>query len=110
MEMPDVITKVTQTLRREDGSEVRIVVTDGSSPASTTLYTDVFVLRRQTPQDNWSLCNNRPHPDWKGMPREQYLDHGRSEMLQTVTPGEILKLSSLIGKPVSEAPEWVIIK
>jgi hypothetical protein len=31
---------------------------------------------------------------------DDYIMHGRSEILQSVSPGEILKLTSMIGKPM----------
>lgn len=101
MDNEELIGKVTQTLVRDDGSECRIVVTDMGGPFSLTPQIDVYVLRRATPEDRWSLCSNRPHPDWKQMPRQDYLDFGRSEMLQTVSHAEILKLTQLIGQPMT---------
>jgi len=46
------------------------------------------------------LRSDRPHADWRGMSIDHYMMHGRSEMLQSVSSGEILKLTSMIGKPM----------
>jgi hypothetical protein len=46
------------------------------------------------------LLSDRPHPHWRSMSVYDYISHGRSEMLQSVSLGEILKLTSMIGKPV----------
>lgn len=94
------ITKVTQIIPRQDGSEVRIVV-EAMYGAGLHQSIDVRVHRRNKTDENWIYCNNQPHPDFKSMSRENYLKNGRSEMLNTVTPAEILKLTKLIGQPMS---------
>lgn len=99
METEELVTKLTRTLLREDGSEVKIVA-EAFFGSGLTLSIGVYVHRRETPKHDWVLCNDRPHPDWKNMSRADYINHGRSEMLQTVSPGEILKMTSAIGKPM----------
>lgn len=96
----ELITKVTQDIERSDGTQARIVATQmfGYGMAASI---DVFVLRRPSEEENWSLCSNRPHSDWQQMSVDEYVQGGRSEMLQTVSPGEILKVVSLIGKPLA---------
>ncbi len=104
MSMPDLITKVTQEILRPDGSEVRIVATStkdfmtrpGLHPAP-----DVYVLRRSSNKGKWSLCSKDPHPDAKSMSVDEYLKRGRSEMLMAVTHAEIIKVTRLIGQPMS---------
>ena len=100
-EAEELITKITQIIPRADGSEVRIVVTNfaalGGPPSN-----DVYVHRRESPEHEWVLCNDRPHPDWRTMSVDEYIKRGRSEMLQAVSHGEILKACSLIGKPINE--------
>ena len=80
MESEQLITKITQTLKRPDGSEVRIVVQQ-SFGLGLTPSLGVYVLRRLTTVDNWQLCKNTP--------------------LRYVSIGEILRLSAAIGKPMS---------
>lgn len=100
MQIEDRITKVTQVLPRKDGSEVRIVVQTVTG-LGLTESTDVMVHRRETPDQNWNLLNNRPHPDWRDMSVEEYKQRGRSEVLQTVSPIEIMRLINALGKPMS---------
>lgn len=99
MDTQELITKVTKIIPRQDGSEVRIVV---EQMIGLGLHTSigVYVHRRETTAHPWVLCSDRPHPDWRGMSVDEYNIHGRSEMLQLVSPGEILKLTSMIGKPM----------
>lgn len=99
MDMENTITKVTQTLKRPNGAEVKIVA-KAMYGTGLTRSIDVYVLRRDSSNDDWILCDNRPHQEWKKMTVDEYVKHGRSEMLQAVSPGEILKLTSLIGKAV----------
>lgn len=94
------ITMVTQILPRNDGSEVRIVV-QTMTGVGLKASTDVTVHRRETPDHAWKLLNNRPHPDWRTMSVDEYTQRGRSEVLQHVSPIEILRLSSALGQPMS---------
>jgi hypothetical protein len=100
MSCDDVITKVTQNFERKDGSEARIVahaVCDlgGLGPVH------VYVHRRESPEHSWKLCSDQPHPDWRTMSVDEYNKRGRSEKFQTVSHGEIFKVTNLIGKPMS---------
>ena len=98
METEPLITKVTQVIQREDGSEVRIIA-QACFGLGLTRSIDVYVHHRESPDHDWKLCSDRPHPDWREMSVDDYIKHGRSEMLQMVSPGEILKATSEIGKP-----------
>lgn len=100
METEKLITKITQIIQREDGSEVRIVA-QACTGLGLTQSTDVYVHRRESPEHDWKLCSNRPHPDWLKMSVDEYINRGRSEMLQAVSSGEILKATSAIGRPIS---------
>jgi len=105
MESEQLITKISQTLKRNDGSEVRIVV-EQSFGRGLTPSLGVYVLRRPTLADNWQLCSNAPHKDWRTMPVDEYQQRGRSEMLRYASSGEILRLSAAIGKPMSYVDTW----
>lgn len=94
------ITQITCTLQRPDGSEARIVATR-CYDSGLTPQVHYYVLRRPNPDSNWVVCSNIPSPGWRQMPREEYIQRGRSEMLQTVTIGEILRVTSKIGQPMS---------
>lgn len=98
--MCDEITKVTQIIQRADGSEVKIVA-QSYTGAGLTQSIGVDVFRRESPDRPWKLCSDRPQPTWRAMSVDEYVKHGRSEMLQFVSVGEILKVSSVIGKPIS---------
>lgn len=101
--MPEVepITKISQTLQRADGSEARIVA-QACFGAGLQQSIDVYVHRRESPDHEWVLCSDSPHKDWRDMSVDEYIKHGRSEVLQTVSPGEIMKVASAIGKPKSQ--------
>ncbi|EEX1006899.1 hypothetical protein D3981_004920 [Escherichia coli] len=99
MDSQELITKVTQTLQRDDGSQAKIVVQQGFGLGLTSSIS-VYVLHRKTDHDPWLLCSDKPHPDWRTMSVENYNRYGRSEMLRVVSPGEILKLTNAIGKPM----------
>lgn len=62
----------------------------------------VDVFRRPSPSHNWTLCSDRPHPDWREMTVDEYIKHGRSEMLQAATHGEILTVTSLLKAQIQE--------
>jgi len=88
-------------LTRVDGTEVKIVA-ENLNEAWRRPSIDVRVFRRSSPQDPWHLCSDRPAPNWREMSVDEYVKHGRSEKLQTVTHGEILKTASLVGKPMTQ--------
>lgn len=94
-------TKVTQILPRPNGAEVKIVA-ETMFGAGLTPSVDITVFKRARPDEAWHLCGDRPADNWRRMPREEYLKHGRSEALQTVTTAEILKVASMLGKPMSQ--------
>ena len=95
------ITKVTQIFQRADGSEARITAQMDRGPGFEE-YHHHYVHRRSSPDATWELCSDRPHPNWKTMSVDEYISHGRSEMLQAVTHAEILKVGSLLGQGLDE--------
>jgi hypothetical protein len=100
MDTQDLLTKVKKIIPGQDGSEVRIVV-EQMTGLGLHSSIGVYVHRRETPDHPWVLRSDRPYPDWRGMSLDDYVMHGRSEMLQSVSIGEILKLTSMIGKPMN---------
>lgn len=97
------VTKITQLIQRDDGSEVRIVAT-AMFGEGLHRSIDVYVHRRESEEHDWVLCSDRPHPDWRSMSVEDYVKHGRSPMLQAVSSGELLRAMSFIGAPMSQFP------
>jgi hypothetical protein len=98
-QMAGPVTKLTRIIPREDGSEVRIVA-QAYFGAGLHCSVGVDVFRRQSSGHNWTLCSKEPHPDWRQMSVDEYVRHGRSEMLQTASHGEILAVVNAIGKPM----------
>lgn len=101
MNAPDCISRATQIIKRKDGSEVKIVATEYGMPFTSSVGVDVF--RRSNPNEQWTLCNDRPHPDWRSMSVDEYNRRGRAEKLQFARHGEIFKVAALIGKTREEA-------
>ena len=101
MDKTDLVTKVNRTFQRADGSEVRLVA-ETMYGAGLHPSTNLYGLRRESPDRPWVLLNDRPHPDWKSMSVDEYKTKGRSELLRAVSHGEILKLVSCLGRPMSE--------
>ena len=97
--MDNLATKVTRIISRNDGSEVKLVA-QGYLGTGLHLSVEVDVFHRQSPSQNWRLCNDKPHPDWRKMSVDEYVKHGRPEKFQMATHGEILSVASAIGKPI----------
>jgi hypothetical protein len=86
------MAKAVQTIKRDDGSEVRITAEEFFG-LGLHRSVGVYVHRRASPDAPWTLCNDRPHPDWRKMSVDEYVKRGRSEMLRTVSHGEILRVA-----------------
>jgi hypothetical protein len=89
------MAKVEQVLQRVDGSEVKIVA-DACTGIGLTSSIWVHVHRREAPGHAWELMGDRPHPDWRKMSVDEYIKHGRPEMLQVAAMGEILKVTNAL--------------
>jgi hypothetical protein len=100
--MDNLVTKVTKIIPRNDGSEVKIVA-QAYFGAGLHCSVGADVFRRESPGHNWKLCSDKPHPDWRKMSVSEYVNIGRSEMLQAASQGEILAVVSAIGKPMNPA-------
>lgn len=101
--MEELVTRFTRIIPRADGSEVKLVA-QAYFGAGLHRSVGVDVFRREGPEHAWKLCSDRPHPDWRNMPRADYIKFGRAEKFQFASHGEILSVASVIGKPLSEAP------
>ena len=108
LEAENLITKFSQIIQREDGSEVRIVA-QTMWGIGLTQSIDVYVHRRESPKHDWKLCSERPHPDWLRMSVDDYIKNGRSEMLRAASPGEILKAISVVAQRQTSRPPRVVV-
>lgn len=97
----DKITKVTQILERVNGSQVKIVA-QVFYGAGLHESVGVYVHRRENSKSQWEYCSERSHPAWQSMSVDEYLKHGRSEMLKTVSHAELLMAISMLGEPFHE--------
>ena len=95
------MARVEKIIRREDGSEVRIVATEMFGEG---LYrsVDFYVHRREDALSAWKLCSKSPHPDWRSMSVDEYVRHGRPEFLRFVWWGDIFKVMAML-RPASQA-------
>lgn len=103
----DLITKVTKIIPWE-GSEVRVIAEQMTGRGLNTSIR-VCVHHRESPDHNWVLLSDRPHPDWASKSVDDYVKHNRFELLQSLSAGkilnqlfyqEILKLVDMIGQPM----------
>lgn len=101
----DVIGEITQELPRNDGSSIRIVVKDITSPWDNQRMIDTYVLHRASNKSSWKVLSNRPHPDARTMCVDDYAKYGRSALLQELTRREQLivlpMLKNALGKPLN---------
>jgi hypothetical protein len=84
--------KQENLITRADGSQVKIVATLFES-ISGEKHIDNYVLQRKDAASQWSVCSNTPAPGYLEMSIHEYEKRGRSEMLQMVSPGEILTVN-----------------
>jgi len=91
------MTRLETLIPRPDGAEVKIVA-QASFGLDMKFSADVFVLRRESVNDDWRVLSDRPHPDWRTMSVDEYIKRGRSEMLQNVNHGQILKAAQTLRR------------
>lgn len=89
------MSKVEQVIQRVDGSEVKIVAY-ACTGTGLTVSIGVHVHRREAPSHAWKLMGDRPHPDWRKMPVDDYIKNGRPEMLRVASIGEILRVTNAL--------------
>ncbi len=87
--------KAKHLLQRKDGSEVKIVAREFYG-AGLTRSVGVDVFHRQSSKQTWVLAGDRPHPNWRGMSVQEYIKHGRPEMLKFASAAEILRVVSVL--------------
>lgn len=84
--------QVSEIINRADGSQAKIIAEECFG-IGLHRSIGVYVLHRTNETQTWQLCNDRPNPNWRAMSVADYAKSGRSEMLQRVSPGEILKVA-----------------
>lgn len=94
--------KQENLIQREDGSQIKIVCTLFTN-SNLTFTIDTYVLFRENESAQWNVLSNIPAQGFKMMPREEYIKHGRSPLMQKVKIGELLKASNTFRKKVVEA-------
>lgn len=87
------MAKITRIIERTDGSQVKIVAEEFYG-LGLHRSTDVYVLHKSNGEDDWRLCSSQPKPGWREMSVQDYIQHGRSDMLCVVKPIEILAVLS----------------
>ena len=87
------MAKITRIIERTDGSQAKIVAEEFYG-LGLRRSIDVYVLHKSNEEDDWKLCDNQPKTGWREMSVQDYVQHGRSDMLRVVKPIEILAVLS----------------
>ncbi|OTA16043.1 hypothetical protein Xbed_03515 [Xenorhabdus beddingii] len=70
---------------------VRIVATmNHGSGLSESISVDVF--KKNIDDSKFILCGNNPHPEWRQMSVNEYIQYGRPEKFKYVTHAEIIRV------------------
>tara|TARA_B100002019_G_C21256613_1_gene594207 strand:- start:260 stop:571 length:312 start_codon:yes stop_codon:yes gene_type:complete len=93
------ITKASQLIEMNDGSEIKITATLMFS-AGLEEFIDFFTLHRNSKTEQWRLLSKQPHKDSKTMSVDEYIKKGRPEYLNYVSHGQVLKVISLLNQPL----------
>lgn len=100
MENTNIVTKVVAEFIRDDNSEVRLVA-ELFYDRQLQPHTDFYVTRRENANAQWTFVDKTPKAGFKKMSRSEYMAHGRAEIFNLLTHGEILKALNMLGKPAS---------
>lgn len=92
---------LSQILTRQDGSQVKLMGRM-SGGLFCKANPDVWALFRQDQSCDWVLLSKEPHPDWRTMPVDEYAKSGRSEFMQKVSFGELIKFKQMFYIPINE--------
>lgn len=101
--------QVSEIIDRADGSQVKIVAEEGFG-VGLHRSIGVYVLHRTNKTQPWQLCNDRPNPNWRTRSVADYVNNGRSDMLQRVSPGEILKVAQRLEQCEDMASQFKIME
>lgn len=92
--------KFEKLITRPDGSQVKIVAEQCVTPWGHSSIGN-YVLHRQGESDQWRVCRSTPSADSRNMSVDDYVRHGRIEMLQKATVGEILMANDALLRAAS---------
>ena len=67
---------------------------------------DVFV--KDTPDSEWRLCRNSPHPDWRSMSVDDYITQGRPEWLRYISHGRAIVVKQELEALVDAHGCWTV--
>lgn len=104
---PDLICEVNRTLKKANGSEVKIVVRS-DNPLNPQQSMVVEVSRREHPDQDWNFvkgwfyCSNRLVPNWGALLVDDSFGSSRSEILKHISYDEMLALINMIGQPMDD--------
>lgn len=86
--------KTIRLLSTPDGTQIRLTATLVPRLDMSQMDVDIYAHFRQNAEQPWELANDRPHPNWRDMSVQDYIDRGRSQLLQLLgSPGPLLSLS-----------------
>lgn len=83
------MAKITRIIERTDGSQAKTVAEEFYG-LGLHRSIDLYVNE----EDDWKLCDNQPKTGWREMSVQDYIQHGRSDMLRFVKPIQILRVLS----------------
>lgn len=92
--------RLERLLPQKNGSEVKLIG-QALSGSGISLSVDVFALHRESADKSWRRLSDQPHPDWRSMSVEEYVERGRSELHQLVGHGPILAMAHEVRRQQS---------
>ena len=90
------MAQTERILKREDGTEARILILDFPSPFRASRDFEVCIFSRSSDKENWNRVFDTPErrERAKSMGVDEFLAHGRNPIFSVVTPAEILSAVS----------------
>lgn len=99
--------KLEKFLTAPTGQEVRMLAQAYVGRGlDISIGLDVFV--KDTPDSEWRLCGNSPHPDWRSMSVEDYVARGRPEWLRYISHGRAIVVKQELEALVDAHGCWTV--
>lgn len=99
LETIDNAKTTVRTLTKTDGTQIRLTATMCPRLGGHGMDVDIFADARPGADQPWARVSDRPHPDWRAMSVQAYVERGRSQLLQLLgSPGQLLALSRHVHK------------